>query len=115
MSAECLNKAIFSGVSGGKTNAKQKRRFERRRENTIKLQLYAMIGTMLVSLFFLIMPISMWKKVAINSGLGLVLLLIANYKGAMIGCYLPISILTVGVSGIFGVPGVLTMLVMQML
>lgn len=60
-------------------------------------------------------PMKAVFKLLINSIAGLVLLWLANLIGGVVGFYLPYTLVNVLVSGIFGMPGVLALLVFRFL
>lgn len=56
------------------------------------------------------------KKIAglmINSVLGAILLMIVNFFGAYIGISVNINLLTAIIAGVFGIPGILFIIVFQ--
>lgn len=56
------------------------------------------------------------KKIAglmINSVLGAILLMIVNYFGAYFGITVGINLLTAIIAGVFGIPGILFLIVFQ--
>lgn len=72
-----------------------------------------MIFALLINLLF--RPIKAVFKLLINSIAGLVLLWMANVIGGVAGFYLPYTLVNVLVSGVFGVPGVIALLVFRFL
>jgi inhibitor of the pro-sigma K processing machinery len=60
-------------------------------------------------------PVKLLWKLAINSVIGLVLLLLVNYGAAYFGFALPINIITVLVAGFLGIPGILLLVCFQLL
>ena len=74
---------------------------------------------LLVIIFFiakLIMkPIKLVWKLVINSIIGLVLLMLANYIGAYFDFSLPLNVLTVLIAGFLGIPGILLLICFQLL
>ena len=60
-------------------------------------------------------PIKLLWKVAINSVIGLVLLLLVNYAAAQFGFVLPVNIITILVAGFLGIPGILLLICFQLL
>jgi len=60
-------------------------------------------------------PIKLLWKVAINSVIGLVLLLLVNYGAAQFGFVLPVNIITILVAGFLGIPGILLLICFQLL
>lgn len=60
-------------------------------------------------------PVKLLWKLAVNSVIGLVLLLLVNYTGAHFGFVLPINIITILVAGFLGIPGILLLICFQLL
>jgi len=60
-------------------------------------------------------PVKLLWKVAINSVVGLVLLLLVNYAAAHFGFVLPVNIITILVAGFLGIPGILLLICFQLL
>jgi inhibitor of the pro-sigma K processing machinery len=60
-------------------------------------------------------PLKLISKLIINSLIGIVLLLIANYGGSFFGFELPINIITILVAGFLGIPGILLLVCFQLL
>lgn len=60
-------------------------------------------------------PIKLVWKLLLNSVIGLVLLMLANYVGAYFNFALPINIITVLISGFLGIPGILLLICFQLL
>ena len=60
-------------------------------------------------------PIKLVWKLVINSIIGLVLLMLANYIGAYFDFSLPLNVLTVLIAGFLGVPGILLLICFQLL
>lgn len=60
-------------------------------------------------------PLKLISKLIINSLIGIVLLLIANYGGSFFGFELPINIITILVAGFPGIPGILLLVCFQLL
>ncbi|PKM75776.1 MAG: SigmaK-factor processing regulatory BofA [Firmicutes bacterium HGW-Firmicutes-15] len=60
-------------------------------------------------------PVKLLWKLIINSAIGLILLLMANYGAAYFGFALPINIITVLVAGFLGIPGILLLVCFQLL
>lgn len=62
---------------------------------------------------FFIIPGKAIKKIIVNSVSGVVLLWLANVFGAGLGISLPYTVVTVMISGILGIPGVLALILVQ--
>ena len=60
-------------------------------------------------------PIKKLFKLALNAGLGLVGLFIFNFFGEFVGLSIPVTLLSVLVTGCFGVPGLLLLVLAQFL
>jgi len=60
-------------------------------------------------------PLKLISKLIINSLIGIVLLLIANYGESFFGFELPINIITILVAGFLGIPGILLLVCFQLL
>ncbi len=83
------------------------------------------INVIIAALFFLAIlyiilqvlfkPVKLLWKLAINSLIGLVLLLISNYIGAYFQFDLPVNIITVLVAGFLGLPGIILLICFQLL
>jgi len=60
-------------------------------------------------------PVKLLWKILLNSLIGLVLLLAANYLGAFWDFSLPVNIITVLTAGFLGIPGVLLLIAFKLL
>jgi inhibitor of the pro-sigma K processing machinery len=60
-------------------------------------------------------PLKLVWKLVINSIIGLVLLMLANYIGAYFDFSLPLNVLTVLITGFLGIPGILLLICFQLL
>lgn len=60
-------------------------------------------------------PIQLLWKLALNSVVGLILLMIFNYAASYFAFFIPINIITVLIAGFLGVPGVLLLVAFQYL
>jgi inhibitor of the pro-sigma K processing machinery len=60
-------------------------------------------------------PIQLLWKLALNSVVGLVLLMIFNYLASYFAFFIPINIITILIAGFLGVPGVLLLVAFQYL
>ncbi|TJX13192.1 pro-sigmaK processing inhibitor BofA [Tissierella creatinini] len=71
----------------------------------------------LVLLFFLgmllVIPIKLIIKLIFNGIIGGVVLLLFNLVGGLFGAFIPINPLSAIIVGIFGVPGVILLLILQ--
>jgi len=65
----------------------------------------------LAFLFFL--PKKFWLRLAMNGALGLALLWVAEQYGSFWDAYLPMNLPTGLAAGLFGIPGVITMLAIR--
>lgn len=61
----------------------------------------------------LVVPIKLLIKLVINGVLGGILLLIVNFIGSFIGFSIVINPFTAVIAGIFGIPGVILLIVLQ--
>lgn len=68
------------------------------------------IGTQLI-----MKPLRLITKLIINSGVGLLLLLLVNYGGSFFGFELPVNIITILMAGFLGIPGILLLVCLQLL
>ncbi|MDD2511199.1 MAG: pro-sigmaK processing inhibitor BofA family protein [Syntrophomonas sp.] len=83
------------------------------------------VNVIIAALFFLailyiiaqvlLKPVKLLWKLAINSLIGLALLLISNYIGAYFQFDLPVNIITVLVAGFLGLPGIILLICFQLL
>ncbi|MBR6352405.1 MAG: pro-sigmaK processing inhibitor BofA family protein [Firmicutes bacterium] len=58
-------------------------------------------------------PIRWIFKLALNAGLGFVVLFIFNFFGEFIGISVPITLVSALITGFFGVPGVVFLVLLQ--
>ncbi len=72
-------------------------------------------GAALVGLFILINIFSLSLKLLWNGIVGVVLLWLFNVVGSLAGLHLEINAITALVAGFFGIPGVILMLLYQLL
>ena len=63
----------------------------------------------------LMVPIKLMWKLVVNAIVGALLLLVVNFVRGLIGLSLPITPVSALVAGVFGIPGVLVMLILQFL
>lgn len=82
--------------------------------NVIIAALFLLIIIYIVAQVF-IKPVKLLWKLAINSIVGLVLLLLVNYLGAFFEFSLPVNIISVLIAGFLGIPGVLLLICLQLL
>jgi len=70
-----------------------------------------------VLLFFrvLLKPMKLLFKLIINSAIGLVMLIAFNFLGGFIHIYIGINLLTILIAGILGFPGIILILLLQMI
>ncbi|HHV46268.1 MAG TPA: pro-sigmaK processing inhibitor BofA [Tissierellia bacterium] len=61
----------------------------------------------------LVVPIKLLIKLIVNGVLGGILLLIVNFIGSFIGFSIVINPFTAVIAGIFGIPGVILLIVLQ--
>lgn len=80
----------------------------------------AVAGLLVLVILYLIYkvfmkPIRLLWKLAFNSVVGLVLLMLFNYAAGYFSVLIPINIITVLIAGFLGIPGVLLLLAFQVL
>lgn len=72
-----------------------------------------------IALFVLIkiftLPFKILGKLILNGILGVVLLIIVNFFGAYVNIYIPINITTALISGFFGIPGVIFLIIFKLI
>lgn len=78
----------------------------------IDLIVYGLIGV--VILYFLIKLLKWPIKLLINGICGVILLYIVNLIGVHFGIYIGINVITAIIAGIFGIPGVIAIILFQM-
>ena len=74
-----------------------------------------MIAGVVVALYVLIkiltLPVKWFFKLLINAVVGFLLLFLANFVGGFFDFSIPVNLLTCLISGIFGIPGVIFLVV----
>ncbi|MDR1617238.1 MAG: pro-sigmaK processing inhibitor BofA family protein [Syntrophomonadaceae bacterium] len=75
----------------------------------------ALVLIVLLAVFsqILMKPVKLIWKLLVNSGIGLILLLTANFIGQYFSLSLPINIITVLIAGFLGIPGILLLFVLK--
>ncbi len=81
-------------------------------ENLVTLAIPAVVG--ILALKVLAKPLRWAGKLALNSGAGLVCLLMLNTTAGFTGLHLPVNAVTVALSGIFGLPGMTLVALLEM-
>ena len=71
--------------------------------------IFAAIAVLIVAKL-LAWPIKKIIKLAINVGLGIIMIYLVNTFGSTIGITIPFNIITALIAGIFGVPGVILLI-----
>ncbi len=71
--------------------------------------IFAAIAVIIVAKL-LAWPIKKIIKLAINVGLGIIMIYLVNTFGGAIGITIPFNIITALIAGIFGVPGVILLI-----
>lgn len=74
-------------------------------------------GVFILWLFFKLLGFSikiLWKLI-INAAIGAVILIIVNIIGGIFGLMLPITFLSALVAGVFGIPGVVLLIILALL
>lgn len=74
-------------------------------EVTLSLGIFLVVAAVIL-IFAVGAVVGLLRKLLLNTVLGLALLLVINFIGSSVGIKLPITILTVLVSAIFGLAGV---------
>ncbi|MBC7075177.1 MAG: pro-sigmaK processing inhibitor BofA family protein [Syntrophomonadaceae bacterium] len=82
--------------------------------NLIIAALFLLIILYIIAQLFM-KPVKLLWKVLLNSGIGLILLIIVNYFAAAFHFNLPINIITVLTAGFLGVPGIILLICFQLL
>ena len=74
-----------------------------------------LIAGIVVALYVLIKilaaPIKLIFKLLLNTALGFLLLFLANFVGGFFNFYIPVNLLTCLISGVFGIPGVIFLVI----
>jgi len=75
------------------------------------------VGFSLIGLLIKILkgPMKLALKVFLHALMGFVFLFIFNFLGAWVGISIPVSWLNAIVTGVFGVPGVVILLILQII
>lgn len=60
-------------------------------------------------------PLKLTFKFLVNTLLGFIILLVVNYIGGFIGFVIDISLLSCFITGLLGVPGVIILIILQLL
>lgn len=79
------------------------------------MEMWLAAGAALVVLFFVINMFSLSLKLLWNGICGVILLWLFNLVGGIFGMTIPIHFISALVAGFFGVPGVIVMLLMQVM
>ena len=79
------------------------------------MEMWLAAGAALVVLFFVINMFSLSLKLLWNGICGVILLWLFNLVGGIFGVTIPIPFISALVAGFFGVPGVIVMLLMQVM
>ncbi|MBQ8590527.1 MAG: pro-sigmaK processing inhibitor BofA family protein [Firmicutes bacterium] len=72
---------------------------------------FGMIGMYLLA-WILLVPMKFVGKMMLNSILGAVFLIVLNGIGSVFGIHISLNLLTAGIVGVFGLPGVILCLVL---
>ena len=73
------------------------------------------IFLVLVSARILVKPLRLLVKLLFNTVAGLILLVIFNFVGGLISFSIPINIVTVLLAGFLGIPGLILLIVVQII
>lgn len=82
--------------------------------NVVIAALFLLVILYIIAQVFM-KPVKLVWKLLINSLIGIILLLIANYIGGYFSFDLPINIMTVLIAGFLGIPGIILLVCFQML
>lgn len=82
--------------------------------NVIMAALFLLVILYIVAQVFM-KPIKLLWKLLINSGIGLVLLMLVNYIAAYFDFTIPINVITILIAGFLGIPGILLLICFQLL
>ncbi|MDD2585007.1 MAG: pro-sigmaK processing inhibitor BofA family protein [Syntrophomonadaceae bacterium] len=83
--------------------------------NVIMAALFLLVILYIVAQVFM-KPIKLLWKLLINSGIGLVLLMLVNYIATYFDFFIiPINIITVLIAGFLGIPGIFLLICFQLL
>lgn len=63
----------------------------------------------------LLVPVKIMWKLVVNAIGGALLLLLINFFGGLIGLSVPITVFSSLIAGVFGIPGVVVILIVQLL
>ena len=77
------------------------------------LLLAGVIVALYVLIKILAAPIKLIFKLLINAVLGFLLLFLANFVGGFFDFYIPVNLLTCLISGVFGIPGVIFLVIVM--
>ena len=77
-----------------------------------------LLAGVVVALYVLIKilaaPIKLIFKLLINAVLGFLLLFLANFVGGFFNFYIPVNLVTCLISGVFGIPGVIFLVIVML-
>lgn len=82
-------------------------------ENLITLAIPSLLAVLLIRL--LLIPMKWICKVGIHAACGVVCLLLLNTVSGFTGLWLPINAVTVLTAGVFGVPGIALVAILEIL
>lgn len=82
-------------------------------ENIVPLLVPALLAVLLVRL--LVQPIQLVFKIGLHAGFGFLCLWLLNSVSGVTGLYLPINGVTVLIAGVFGVPGMGLIALLEMM
>lgn len=79
--------------------------------------LWFIVGIIVLAVILWLFSISVkfLFKFILNSIIGFVLLVVFNFFGGIVGLYLPINIATAFITGFFGIPGIIILLLARYL
>ncbi|MGI6553961.1 MAG: pro-sigmaK processing inhibitor BofA family protein [Bacillota bacterium] len=69
----------------------------------------------LITARILVKPLRLLVKIIFNSFVGLLMLLVFNFIGGLLGFTIPVNIVTVLLAGFLGIPGLILLIVVQII
>ena len=78
------------------------------------LLLAGVIVALYVLIKILAAPIKLIFKLLLNAVLGFLLLFLANFVGGFFNFYIPVNLVTCLISGVFGIPGVIFLVIVML-
>ena len=78
------------------------------------LLLAGVVVALYVLIKILAAPIKLIFKLLLNAVLGFLLLFLANFVGGFFNFYIPVNLVTCLISGVFGIPGVIFLVIVML-